>query len=121
MLSMIFVEISVLVQTNCLFKVVKVAICYENSCSFPEIYLWWNPCLVELRTIECTKTAPYMFKGLCICFKYIYKINRVLLGRKYLASTPDQLLKKVLGNLKEKSAAFTPLPSYALFYLFSLI
>lgn len=88
MLGMIFVEIFVLVRKNCLFKVEGVAICYENSCSYPEIYLWGNSRLVELRTVECNSTKTELrciyFKGTCICLKYIYKVNRVLLGRKSL-------------------------------------
>ena len=32
---------------------------------FPEIYLWWNPCLVELRTIECTLTKTRL-RRICL-------------------------------------------------------
>ena len=114
MLGMIFVEIFVLVQKNCLFKVEGVAICYENSCSYPEIYLWGNSRLVELRTVECNSTKTELrciyFKGICICLKYIYKVNRVLLGRKSLDLWQNFIfiyfftsflsLKLVLWNIK---------------------
>lgn len=104
MLGMIFVEISVLVQINCLFKVDGVETCFENLRSFPKIYLWGNPCSVELRTVECTFTKTGLrciyFKGTCICSKDICKINRVLAGWTSLSGIPEHLLK-VSGNLNK--------------------